>query len=101
MLRKSITNIAHIVFVLLAVPVCAAEVSGKVIAYSCNACHGSDGQSATVEIPSLKAQAADAMAEKLLDFKYDKQASTIMGRIAKGYTDAELKAVAKYFSRLQ
>ena len=84
---------------LFILPVSATEVSGKVIAFSCYGCHGSNGAS---EKPGLlKAQAADELEKKLLDFKYDRTYSTIMGRITKGYTDTELKAVAQYLSQLK
>ncbi len=90
-----------IFFILLGSPVWATEVSSKMIAYSCSGCHGTDGRSAYPGMPALKSQPADELEEKLLLFKYDKLASSIMGRIAKGYTDTELKAVARYFSLLK
>ena len=84
---------------LFILPVSAAEVSGKVIAFSCYGCHSSDS---TSEKPGLlKAKPANELEKKLLDFKYDRTYSTIMGRISKGYTDTELKAVAQYLSQLK
>ncbi len=82
-------------------PVSAAEVSGKVIAFSCYGCHGSDGASEKPGLPKLKAKPANELEKKLLDFKYDRTYSSIMGRISKGYTDTELKAVAQYLSQLK
>jgi sulfide dehydrogenase cytochrome subunit len=35
----------------------------------------------------------------LLEYKNDERDSTIMGRIAKGYSENELKAMASYFAR--
>jgi sulfide dehydrogenase cytochrome subunit len=90
-----------IYFILLGSPAWATEVSGKMIAYSCSGCHGTDGQLAQPGMPKLKSQPADELEDKLLLFKYDKLDSSIMGRIAKGYTDTELKAVAHYFSLLK
>ena len=84
---------------LFVLPVSAIEVSAKGIAFSCYGCHGSDGSS---EKPGLlKAQPVDELEKKLLNFKYDRTYSTIMGRITKGYTDTELKAVAQYLSQLK
>lgn len=84
---------------LFILPVSADEVSAKVIAFSCYGCHGSDGASEKPGLPRLKSIQANEMEKKLLDFKYDRKPSTIMGRIAKGYTDTELKAVAQYLSQ--
>jgi len=36
----------------------------------------------------------------LTQFKEGKRAATLMHQIAKGYTDAEIAAMADYFSRL-
>ena len=80
-------------------PVSAVEVSTKAIAFSCYGCHGSD--SASEKPGLLKTKPANELKKKLLDFKYDRTYSTIMGRIAKGYTDTELKAVAQYLSQLK
>ncbi len=96
-----ITTSIVLFFIVFNSPVWATEVSGKMIAYSCSGCHGTDGQLASPGNPTLKSQPADDLEEKLLRFKYDKLASSIMGRIAKGYTDTELKAVARYFSLLK
>jgi len=82
---------------LFILPVSAIEVSAKVIAFSCYGCHSSGGTSDKPSI--LKAKPANELEKKLLDFKYDRKSSTIMGRIAKGYTDTELNAVAQYLSQ--
>jgi cytochrome c553 len=37
--------------------------------------------------------------QALLDFKYDKTNATLMPRIAKAYSDAEISAVAAYLSQ--
>ena len=95
----SIRLLIYLYLGLFILPVSATEVSAKVIAFSCYGCHGSDGPS---EKPGLlKAQPADELEIKLLDFKYDRTYSTIMARITKGYTDTELKAVAQYLSQLK
>ncbi|HHJ21093.1 MAG TPA: sulfide dehydrogenase, partial [Gammaproteobacteria bacterium] len=39
--------------------------------------------------------------KSMLDFKSGKRTATIMGRIAKGYSDEEIKAVAKYFADMK
>lgn len=88
-------------FVFLVSPVFAAEVSGQVISFSCSGCHGTDGLLVKPGMAKLKSQAAGKLEESLLGFKYDKKPASIMGRITKGYTDKELKAVAQYFSHLK
>lgn len=79
----------------------AQEVNSEIIAFACNTCHSSDNQSEYPGVINLKAKPKNELVKQLLDFKYDRQASSIMGRITKGYSDVELQAVAHYFSRLQ
>lgn len=82
-------------------PAMSAEVNGRVIGFACSGCHGTDGKMLKSNVPKIQAQVADKLSKLLLDFKYDRRHSTIMGRISKGYTDSELKSVAWYFSRLR
>lgn len=78
--------------------VSAADVSAKAIAFACNGCHGTGSGSDKEERMTLKSRPAQLMTKTLLAFKYEKKPSSIMGRITKGYTDQELKAVALYYS---
>lgn len=41
------------------------------------------------------------MVAKLKDFKSGAQEATVMNRIAKGYSEPEIDALAKYFSVLR
>lgn len=81
--------------------VLADQVSGQVISFSCNGCHAMNGNKSKPAMSGLNAQTAKELEIKLLDFKYDRKFYSIMGRIAKGYTDQELKAVALYLGNPQ
>ncbi len=98
---KSITTRVFLFSHLLLSPAYATEVSAKAIAFACSGCHGSDGQFDKPGLPRLKSRNRQALEKSLLDYKYDRKSASIMGRITKGYTDAELKAVAEYFSDLK
>ena len=77
-----------------------AGASGETIAYTCNGCHGTDGISKGAA-PKLKGMPADYHAKSLKDFKSGEKPATIMNRIAKGYSDEEIEAVAKYYESLK
>lgn len=84
----------------LAAPSVANEaISGATIGYTCMGCHGVNGKSPG-SIPSIAGQSESMLAAKLLAYRADGQKGTIMNRIAKGYTDAELNAVARFFAAL-
>lgn len=78
-------------------PVCYADINVKAIAWMCGNCHGAVEAANT--LPSLTGLSGQDIQEKLLAFKYDKRLASIMPRIAKGYTDAELQAVAQYLGK--
>ncbi|WP_372523765.1 cytochrome c [Sulfuricaulis sp.] len=62
---------------------------------NCYSCHGTDGRSPG-SIPSLTGKNAQQALLQLKEFKSGQLAATVMTRHAKGYTDAELEALANY-----
>lgn len=62
---------------------------------NCYSCHGTDGRSAGA-IPSLTGKNAEQALLMLKEYKSGQLAATVMTRHAKGYTDAELEAIANY-----
>ncbi len=75
-----------------------AEISAQVIALNCLNCHLSDSAASKGAIPTFQYLSAAELRQLLLDFKYDRKPATLMPRIAKGYSDTELSAVADYLS---
>jgi sulfide dehydrogenase cytochrome subunit len=69
------------------------------LANACGGCHGTRGHSAGLAIPSLAGQPKDYFIVAMKRFRSDERPSTIMGRLAKGYSDAEIEAMAGYFAR--
>lgn len=62
---------------------------------NCYSCHGTDGRSPGA-IPSLAGMNAQQAALVLKELKSGTRPSTVMTRHAKGYSDAELEALANY-----
>ena len=76
------------------------EKRAKAIAQSCAACHGTDGAFQS-EMPSLAGKPEPVLSALLLAYREDSiPNATVMPRIAKGYTEEELKAVAAHFANL-
>lgn len=69
------------------------------MASNCFACHGPQGRSPGT-IPSLHNLTADYMTTTLKQFKSGERPSTVMGRHAKGYSDAQLAAIANHIASL-
>lgn len=72
----------------------------EVLAGSCANCHGTEGRLAGV-IPAIANRPASVLEAQLLAFKNDEEPrATVMDRIARGYSDDELRALAQYFANL-
>ncbi len=67
-------------------------------AQTCALCHGTPSQTPPT-MPLIYGSNADQLYTTLLDLKANRRPSTIMGRIARGFTDDQLKAVADYLAR--
>jgi cytochrome c553 len=67
------------------------------LALSCWNCHGPDGESPG-EIPSIAGMSAEAIADSLRGFRSDANQGTIMNRIARGYSDAEIDALSDFLA---
>ena len=76
----------------------AAPPSAAMLSYACAGCHGTNGGSAGPAMPSLAGQSKEAIVEAMKKFKNGERPSTIMGRLAKGYSDAEFAAMGDFFS---
>ena len=80
-----------------AAPLRAQDVA--VLAASCANCHGPDGRS-TGGIPTLRGLPEAYLLQRLQAFKAGTaQDATVMTRLAKGYDDEQLKALAQWFSK--
>ncbi len=86
---------------LLALPEAAVAEqpsAGAVLAANCYICHGPGGMSESA-IPSLAKMSGKAIAEALREARSGKKPGTIMARIAKGYSEAQIDAIAAYFEQ--
>jgi cytochrome c553 len=69
----------------------------RVLAASCAACHGSNGNSVG-GTPVLAGLDAEHFKLQMKSFRTGERASTVMHRHAKGLTEAEIEALAIYFA---
>jgi len=73
------------------------ERATRGIAAGCAACHGTNGVSAG-GVPSLAGQSKADLVRKMQDYKAGRTPSTIMGQLAKGYSDEQIELAAGYFA---
>lgn len=77
----------------------AAPPSAEMLANACAGCHGTNGGSAGDTMPSLASQSESSIVEAMLKFKSGERSLTVMGRLAKGYSDEQIKALAGFFAK--
>ena len=82
----------------LAGPASAQSVNAALVAANCAVCHGQGGAGAG-DLPALNNSSSAQIAENMKAMRDGKKPSTIMGRIAKGYTDAQIDAVANQLGK--
>ena len=83
------------------IPFAAANLTPlgvRALAANCAACHGTNGNSAGGAIPGLAGINKEYFVNQLKAFKEGKREATVMHQIAKGYSDAEIAAIADFFA---
>ena len=78
--------------------VAAAPRSGSMLSHTCAGCHGTNGHSAGEVMPSLAGMDKRYLYKAMMDFRSGARPSTIMGRMARAYSDEEIAAIAPSFS---
>ena len=76
----------------------AATPSASMLGNTCFGCHGPDGNSTGPATPSIAGISKDYMIEAMEEYRKGERPSTIMQRIAKGYTEEEVKLMADFFA---
>ena len=66
-------------------------------AAGCANCHGTNGR-AEPGMVALAGTNKDELVKKMQDYKTGRVAATVMHQLAKGYSDAQIVAIATYFA---
>jgi cytochrome subunit of sulfide dehydrogenase len=66
------------------------------VAAACTGCHRPG--TADLALPQLAGQSADAIVATMAAFRTGKRPATVMDRIAKGYSDDEIAAIAAWYA---
>jgi len=79
-------------------PELISGASASMLAENCAGCHGTDGASVGPASPTIGGMDTEYFVEVMKGFRDDSVYSTVMGRIAKGYSDEEIAATADFFA---
>jgi cytochrome subunit of sulfide dehydrogenase len=78
-------------------PASAASADAPPGAASCTGCHA-ERPNANAPIPRLAGQDATAMVAAMQAYRAGQRPATVMDRIAKGFSDDEIRAIAAWFA---
>ena len=96
--RKTLAVVLGSGLLLGAAHVSATPPTASMLADTCAGCHGPDGSSVGPAIPSIAGMSAEYFKTTMAEYKTGERYSTIMTRIAKGYTDEEIALMADFFA---
>jgi len=97
--KKALAALIGSVFMVGAAQV-LADPSATMMANTCAGCHGTEGKSVGPASPNLAGISESYFIDSMKGFKEDTRPATIMNRIAKGYSDAQIESMATYFAAL-
>ncbi|WP_454723612.1 MULTISPECIES: c-type cytochrome [Cupriavidus] len=76
-----------------------AALQARNWAAACAGCHGPAGHApAGSPVPALAGRSQSELVRLMQDFKQGKREATVMQQIAKGYSDAQIEAIAGWFA---
>ncbi len=78
----------------------ARAADPQVLAASCSGCHASSDRLSTA-IPKIRGLPEAVFIEAMQGFRNGKRPATVMDRIAKGFTEDEIRQLAAYFRVLK
>lgn len=70
----------------------------RALAATCANCHGTDGRATGEGMPPLAGADAAYLATQMRALRDGQRPATVMHQIAKGYSDAQIDALAGYFA---
>jgi sulfide dehydrogenase cytochrome subunit len=79
--------------------VLAEGATGKMLTETCYGCHGPNGNSVGPASPSIAAMDPVVFVDTMIAFAEGDTYSTIMGRIAKGYTEDDFEKMGQYLHK--
>jgi cytochrome subunit of sulfide dehydrogenase len=75
-----------------------AQESARHLASACAICHGTDGRAVTKDVGPLAGLPREHISTQMRAFRDGTRPATVMHQIAKGYTDAQIDAMAAWFA---
>ena len=84
-----------------ATPAAAPQPTGEMMGNTCAGCHGTHGRLQGEAFRPLAGMNEATFIRAMEEFRSGARPATLMGHVAKGYTDEEIKAMAEFFAKVK
>jgi len=91
---KNATGVSNYSNVVTATRQDHAQMGQQVLVDNCSSCHGSDGSSTGPATPTIAGLDSNYLIKTMAAYQTDARASTIMGRLARGYSTEQVALIA-------
>jgi sulfide dehydrogenase cytochrome subunit len=95
--KKVVFLVTVLAAILIISPVSSQTIPPPTLSNNCAGCHGTYGYSSS-PMPIIAGLSKTYLGQVMRQFKNDTRASTIMGRLAKGYTETQIDDMAAFFA---
>ena len=79
----------------------ASQPTGEMMGNTCAGCHGTHGRLVNETFVPLAGMKESTFIKAMTDFRNGTRPSTLMGHIARGYSDEQVKAMAEFFAKVK
>lgn len=76
-------------------------ISGELMAHSCAGCHGTLGRLGDESFVPLAGMPVGQFVSSMVAFRDGKRPATLMGHVAQGFSDAEIRAMGEFFAAVK
>jgi len=79
----------------------APQASGEMMGNTCAGCHGTHGRLVNEAFVPLAGMKESTFIKAMTDFRSGARPATLMGHVARGYSDEQIKAMAEFFAKVK
>ena len=98
-MRLQIVGVALAIGLTFSATTQAGNISGSMLANPCGGCHGANGASTAGTMPTIGGMSKTFLVTAMKQYRDGSRGSTVMGRVAKGYDDAQLTVMSEHLAK--
>ncbi|OYY73612.1 MAG: cytochrome C [Gammaproteobacteria bacterium 28-57-27] len=77
------------------------QATGEMMGNTCAGCHGTHGRLKGEAFMPLAGMQESTFIKAMQDFRSGARPATLMGHVARGYNDEQIKAMAEFFAKVK